>query len=339
MSHLEELGGDLLASVSRSFYLTIRFLPRELRAPITLAYLLARASDTIADEAKAPAKLRLELLEAFERSLTGDLKIDALSRLPLAICPDLPGERILLEKVKQCMLWLEEIGAADKAEIVDVLEKIIRGQMLDIVRFENVSDMQGLQSAADLDEYTYLVAGCVGEFWTRLCYQHLPGYSKESQETMVKLGINFGKGLQLVNVLRDLPADFRAGRCYLPRAELDALGLTSEMLLQSPQVARPIFYRWLGRAKGHLEDGFRYIRGVRNARVRFACILPWHIGMKTLALLENQPSLEAPRRVKVTRWDVYRTMAAAPFAAFSDHLLDEIRAAIPWRERSSSAWR
>jgi phytoene/squalene synthetase len=36
-------------SVSRSFYLTIRFLPRPLREPVGLAYLLARATDTIAD--------------------------------------------------------------------------------------------------------------------------------------------------------------------------------------------------------------------------------------------------------------------------------------------------
>ena len=49
-----ELGGPLLKSVSRSFYLTIRILPARLQAPIGLAYLLARASDTIADTADAP---------------------------------------------------------------------------------------------------------------------------------------------------------------------------------------------------------------------------------------------------------------------------------------------
>ena len=41
----------LLKRVSRSFYLTLRILPRSLRTPIGLAYLFARAADTIADTA------------------------------------------------------------------------------------------------------------------------------------------------------------------------------------------------------------------------------------------------------------------------------------------------
>jgi len=39
----------ILRSVSRSFYLSIRFLPAALREPVALAYLLARTTDTVAD--------------------------------------------------------------------------------------------------------------------------------------------------------------------------------------------------------------------------------------------------------------------------------------------------
>src|SRR3989442_1137444 len=59
-----DLGGALLASVSRSFYLSIKALPRDVRAPIGLAYLLARATDTIADSANASAAVRLKHLNA-----------------------------------------------------------------------------------------------------------------------------------------------------------------------------------------------------------------------------------------------------------------------------------
>jgi len=44
-----DLVGDLLRRVSRSFYLSLAILPRALREPLGLAYLLARASDTVAD--------------------------------------------------------------------------------------------------------------------------------------------------------------------------------------------------------------------------------------------------------------------------------------------------
>ena len=54
----------ILKSVSRSFYLTIKFLPRPLREPVSLAYLLARATDTIADTAAIPATTRLTTLRS-----------------------------------------------------------------------------------------------------------------------------------------------------------------------------------------------------------------------------------------------------------------------------------
>ncbi|WP_052310651.1 squalene/phytoene synthase family protein [Granulicella mallensis] len=46
--------GPLLKSVSRSFYITLRVLPVGMRDQIGLAYLLARATDTIADASLIP---------------------------------------------------------------------------------------------------------------------------------------------------------------------------------------------------------------------------------------------------------------------------------------------
>src|SRR5438034_3469826 len=54
---------SLLKQVSRSFYLTLRFLPGSIRPQIGVAYLLARATDTIADTAIVPLPARLEALE------------------------------------------------------------------------------------------------------------------------------------------------------------------------------------------------------------------------------------------------------------------------------------
>ena len=44
--------------MSRSFYLTLKALPKELREPISLAYLLARTADTIADTASSEKTTR-----------------------------------------------------------------------------------------------------------------------------------------------------------------------------------------------------------------------------------------------------------------------------------------
>jgi len=62
---------DLLKQVSRSFYLTLRVLPGAIRPQIGLAYLLARASDTIADTEFVPVSMRLKALDALRERFQG----------------------------------------------------------------------------------------------------------------------------------------------------------------------------------------------------------------------------------------------------------------------------
>ena len=61
----ERLLTVLLRGVSRTFSLTLRVLPRSLRGPVGLAYLLARTADTIADKRKtnAPTDYQLAVVQ------------------------------------------------------------------------------------------------------------------------------------------------------------------------------------------------------------------------------------------------------------------------------------
>jgi farnesyl-diphosphate farnesyltransferase len=318
-SRARDLGGPLLRSVSRSFFLTIRVLPARLRDPIGLAYLLARASDTIADSAAAPADVRLCHLAAFGEMIARGAT-DGLPALQRDIQPPDDSERSLIARLGDCLAWLAAQDAPAQAEIRAVMEKIIRGQTLDLQRFPAQADgaIVALQTAEELDEYTYLVAGCVGEFWTRLCTQRLPRYSALNLAELCRLGIHYGKGLQLVNILRDLPADLRSGRCYLPEDELRASGTSPAALLHEPHRARPVFFRWHERAQSLLDDGRRYIAAIRPARLRMGCFLPWRLGVATLDLLAAQPPLEAAARLKVPRRTVRAALLRGVVAAFSD---------------------
>src|SRR6266478_1557662 len=108
-----------------------------------------------------------------------------------------------------------------------VLDTITGGQELDLRRFATAAETRivALETDEQLDDYTYRVAGCVGEFWTRMCRTHLFPRALLDDALMLAQAIRFGKGLQLVNVLRDLPSDLRLGRCYLPRTNLTTVGL------------------------------------------------------------------------------------------------------------------
>jgi farnesyl-diphosphate farnesyltransferase len=312
-----DLGGPLLASVSRSFYLSIRLLPAVLRRPIGLAYLLARASDTIADSPSVPVASRLKHLSAFWQMVrTGEP--EGLDELRHEITSPHDGECTLIACLGDCLTWLSTLGQKERGEIVGVLDKIIRGQTLDLTRFGDENHVIALQSAAELEEYTYLVAGCVGEFWTRLCLHHMPNCAHLGLADLRRLGTNFGKGLQLVNILRDLPADLRAGRCYLPEPELRAAGTSPAPLAHDPAKAQPVFDRWHARAAEYLEDGYQYITALRSPRLRAGCFLPWYLGVQTLDLMVKNPPLTSEGKVKVPRSTVRRALALAGAVAFSD---------------------
>ena len=68
----------LLRQVSRSFYLSLRVLPSAVREPIGLAYLLARAADTVADTRLVPRAERLSHLETL-RAAYADRKSTRLN--------------------------------------------------------------------------------------------------------------------------------------------------------------------------------------------------------------------------------------------------------------------
>src|SRR5436305_4792175 len=124
---------------------------------------------------------------------------------------------------------------ADRTDIRVVLEKITHGQMLDLQRFDNSQEIRALSTADDLDEYAYLVAGCVGEFWTRLCFRHIRKFAIMSEAKMLELGRHYGMGLQLINILRDAGPDLRAGRCYFPEEELAAARMAPAQILREPE--------------------------------------------------------------------------------------------------------
>jgi farnesyl-diphosphate farnesyltransferase len=303
------LRGPLLRSVSRSFYLSIRLLPVKLRDPIGLAYLLARATDTVADTAIVSAPERMAQLETLAALIQGSLPRDAASSLKrFAAVQDDAAERALILAIPECLGWLDGLPAADQQDIRKVLREINEGQALDVQRFGSGSGVVALETGAELDRYTYLVAGCVGEFWTTTCFRHVANFSVASEETMIAHGVAYGKALQLINILRDGGADLRGGRCYLPADELRSLGITPADLLSNPEAAVPVLRTWRERAEQGIAAGVDYACAIRSPRLRLATVLPALIGARTLALLREAGAAALATKVKVTRPEVRRIL-------------------------------
>ena len=309
---------SLLRDVSRSFYLTLRILPAPIRRQIGVAYLLARATDTIADTEILPLNDRLEALLRLRGRIMG--QVQPLNFEAIADKQGTPGERALLQRINEAIHLLEILPQEDCALIREVLNTITSGQELDLKRFAqaNSKNIIALQSDAELDDYTYRVAGCVGEFWTKICLGHLQTPKNLDTQTLIQNGIRFGKGLQLVNILRDLPADLQKGRCYIPEPTLAAINLRPTDLLNPTTIEkfRPLYNQYLTQAEKHLAAGWTYTNTLPYTwvRVRLACAWPILIGLRTITHLRRANPLDATTRIKTTRAEVKRLMAASILA-------------------------
>ncbi len=309
----------LLKQVSRSFYLSIRVLPREIRPQIGLAYLIARTTDTVADARSSPPAVRQDMLRRMRAEITAAAAGHAINSVdsPELIEGMAPIDRALLQAFPQALGALRNCSESDRGRIGDVLAAITAGQELDLSRFGGADSRQitALGTDEELDDYTYRVAGCVGKFWTRMCRAHLFPQARVPEAFLLEKGVRFGKGLQLVNILRDLPKDLRQGRCYIPSAALAGQGLSPDSLLDpvSMKTFRPLYDRYILQAEEYLADGRAYIDSLPRSqlRVRLACTLPMLIGDRTLALLRTSNVLDENSRVKVTRSEVRRLILAS----------------------------
>jgi farnesyl-diphosphate farnesyltransferase len=164
----------------------------------------------------------------------------------------------------------------------EVLGHIVDGQIFDLERF--IPDSPPL-TEEELERYTWLVAGSVGEFWTDLCAARLGDFARAPLEIMRRRGARYGQALQLVNILRDRRMDAALGRVYVTEAGVP---------------------RWTTQARAWLEEGAEYCADLRSGRLRYATLLPALLGWRTMTLSEEQtPGLLTPAKVprhEVGRW-------------------------------------
>ncbi len=290
----------LLKSVSRSFYLSMAFLPREIREAVSTAYMMARAADTVADTALAPLPFRLDTLQLMDACVTGQTssveRNECIARIKNLLAPhvDHDGERSLLQRYDSCCAALEQLPTAQRLLVQRVLHTIDKGLMWDLEFFSNsTSGSCKIASEQDTLLYTYWVAGCVGEFWTDLAFETWgDSCALLPREVMRELGKHYGQGLQVVNILRDRHEDADRGRIYVPPNDEN-------------------IQRWMERGRLWLREGEAYAAASRGKRMRFASILPAWLGLQTMELGMSETEMKKGKKKKVTRAVVRRLMVKA----------------------------
>ncbi|QCR34456.1 squalene/phytoene synthase family protein [Lysinibacillus sp. SGAir0095] len=257
----------VLKETSRTFYIPITFLQKELKTAVANAYLMMRAIDEIEDNEHP--------------ELTGEVKNAILTEVSELLKEEQFNEQKYFEIIKPIQEYLSEVTLR-LADWIHLLpkgsEKIVKSatsEMAEGMGKWAKSDFK-VRTKEDLDEYTYYVAGLVGVMLSEL-WEWNAGVKTDRE-----LAIGYGRGLQLVNILRNQEEDYRErGVSFVPE------GWTRDDLFQY--------------AEENLEKADLYMKDIHKRTILLFCRLPLALAHKTLKSLKEG-------KEKMSRAEVEKTV-------------------------------
>jgi len=301
---------NILQDVSRTFALTIPQLPPALETVVGNAYLLCRIADTVEDAEELDSASKQSFTALFVDVVAARCApasfVDALSPLLDERTP--APERELVRHTARVVRLTYSFNDCQRSALERCVAIMGRG----MAHYQEAPSLSGLESQSDLDSYCYFVAGVVGEMLTDLFCDYCPEMAAE-RSALLELGVSFGQGLQMTNILKDVWADRRRGACWLPRSVFARHGVELAGLQPGVDDARysAAFDELIGIAHGHLCSALEYTLKIppREQGMRRFCL--WALGMAVMTLrkLHSHPGYAAGDDVKISRRTVRATVA------------------------------
>lgn len=314
----------ILPKVSRTFALGIRLLPAPLEEAVRTSYLLCRIADTIEDAAAFPADRKRALLERFRVCL--DTPTEDRAALAVAFSQAASDEERLVRECDRVFRTFHALSVEERAAVRPWVQEMATGMAEFAARRGTREGIAALATVAELDRYCYYVAGTVGHLLTGLFRIHHRRMTAARYERLEALATSFGLGLQLTNIIKDVADDRRRGWSFVPRDLCEVAGLSPDDL-QDPShgsEAHRVMEALIAKAKTHLRDALAYCTTLPTAayRIRIFCLTSLYFAIRTLRVAERDPRLLDPtHKVKITRAEVYRTVAATHLIAPFDPLV------------------
>ncbi len=300
-----------LREVSRTFSKPIEMLPEGLREPVTCGYLLCRIADTIEDRPDLALSERDTLFAALLDILEGGREADHFTTA-YAAHPGVGSDDALCRSAGRVMAVFRSLPTTVQRSCVPWIAEMIRGMAIYAHRRPGADGINAVADLPDLERYCWFVAGTVGRMLTELFVAHLGPRLGEDAARSLRLGAGeFGLGLQLTNVLKDVTDDRARRVSYIPRELVRGQGLTLTQLCEPSEreaahrALAPVFRR----AEAALEGAFAYVLALPPdaTQIRLFCLLPIWMARRTLALArDNDDIFEAGRPVKISRDEVSR---------------------------------
>ena len=199
----------VLKETSRTFFIPIVRLPVRLQEAIGAAYLCMRAIDEIEDHPALDNQAKASILHGLSFALQAQLASDDPENTSMLEAVFLPYRKILPEVTLRIGDWLAHTPDGIAPRVWDATIA-----MADRMAYW-VENNWLIRTEADLNSYTFSVAGAVGllicDIWTWF----------DGSQIDRLAAIHFGRALQSVNILRNREEDTLRGVNFFPSGWTD----------------------------------------------------------------------------------------------------------------------
>ena len=249
---LEKEAMHVLKETSRTFYIPITLLKRELRLTVGSAYLCMRAIDEIEDHENLDSDIKEGLLRETKSLLLADGPFNEEAYMDLVK----PYENQLPEVTLRLSDWIAVCPDGIVQKVREATAEMAGG-MADWAKKDWF-----IKTKDDLDNYTYYVAGLVGVMLSDIWKWY------DGTETDYELAIGFGRGLQAVNILRNQHEDFaERGVRFIPE------GWTRADVFDY--------------ARENLKLAEQYMKDIKTRNIYLFCKIPLALANRTLKAMED----------------------------------------------------
>ncbi|WNQ09061.1 phytoene/squalene synthase family protein [Paenibacillus aurantius] len=191
----------MLADTSRTFYIPISRLKPGLKEAVASAYLCMRAIDEIEDHPEMEDSLKIQLLKGIGQAFEKEGEQEIYAALDAFLAP-------YRDSIPEVSLRISDWASLCPTSIAPTVFRYIQEMSLGMAHW--VERKWEIRTEEDLDQYTYCVAGAVGEMLSDLW-----AWYDDTKSDPVK-AVAFGRGLQSVNILRNRSEDGTRGVNFFP---------------------------------------------------------------------------------------------------------------------------
>lgn len=249
MTNLQQESMEMLKETSRTFFIPITFLKSKLKDTVASAYLCMRAIDEIEDHEELENRTKRTLLLSISELLKRPFDEQAYQSLIQPYEASLPAVTNRLgDWLKLCPTDIVDKVKEATSEMAEGMAKWAKRNWV-------------IKTKADLDDYTYYVAGLVGCMLSDLWEWY------DNTKTDRNLAIGFGRGLQAVNILRNQNEDDERGVSFMPDDwnEEDMFHYAHENLQKADQ----------------------YLHQIKDSSIQMFCKIPLELAHATLNTLKK----------------------------------------------------